>query len=269
MRWTWITTLGSRNRRRRGGMQYCPACFREDRHPYYRLRWRFAWHTVCESHSVALRDGCPFCNAPIEPHRLAAGSKSAGCCARCSFSLENVDPAPCDPRTITFQRTADRVLASGSGVALSVEIAPHEWFGLLSFYISTVRRAGHTEAGSPLRRFLATLNVIPPEIPRIDHSLELESLGVDSRRSLVTRVERLMSATPEALESALLDTGLSRVAFCDRSQTLPDVLEPIVRRLPDAAPRRRRKRTRPPGPRTRREVERMMARLERRLERER
>lgn len=38
--WPWVLALGSRNRKRHGGLQYCPLCLREDTKPYYRLQWR-------------------------------------------------------------------------------------------------------------------------------------------------------------------------------------------------------------------------------------
>ena len=38
--WPWTLTIGARNMRRNGGIQFCPACLQEDDTPYFRLPWR-------------------------------------------------------------------------------------------------------------------------------------------------------------------------------------------------------------------------------------
>lgn len=74
--WPWILSVGTRNRRRHGGLQFCPRCLTEDRAPYYRIRWRLAWVMCCDVHGVMLLDRCTSCQAPVEPHRLAAADRS-------------------------------------------------------------------------------------------------------------------------------------------------------------------------------------------------
>jgi glyoxylate carboligase len=55
----------------------------DDAVPYYRLQWRFAWHTGCEKHRCTLLDRCYACNSPVEPHRLFAEDQQISLCATC------------------------------------------------------------------------------------------------------------------------------------------------------------------------------------------
>lgn len=52
--WPWVLAIGARNRRRSGGLQYCAMCLTEDPKPYFRIPWRFAWHTGCEKHGCGI-----------------------------------------------------------------------------------------------------------------------------------------------------------------------------------------------------------------------
>lgn len=59
--------------RRHAGMQYCPACIRESRTPYYRKRWRLALYAVCDYHGLLMVERCPECSAPVAYHRHGIG----------------------------------------------------------------------------------------------------------------------------------------------------------------------------------------------------
>ena len=73
----WILCLGVRNRRRCGGLQFCPLCFAE-REPYYRIQSRLAWHNCCPVHNIALQDRCFSCHAPLCPHLIKPPREDIG-----------------------------------------------------------------------------------------------------------------------------------------------------------------------------------------------
>lgn len=126
--WPWVLSLGSRNRRRFGGLQYCPYCLAEDQIPYFRRSWRLVWHVGCVRHGNLLADHCGRCHAPAEPHRSRATDMTLCRCPSCGFDLRgSVTLAAC-AEVLAFQEAADEVLHSGYGV-WEASLLPREvWF---------------------------------------------------------------------------------------------------------------------------------------------
>jgi len=270
-RWPWTTTVGSRNTRRHGGLQFCPACLAEDAVPYYRLHWGLAWHAVCEDHAAVLLDRCPACQAPLEPHRLEVRDGSPVLCATCKRDLRAARGdlvATADPAVIAFQRAADAVMREGSAHVLGQSVTARQWFALAAFFATFLRRSDY-HGGGPVRRVLEALDVSPPELDRMSRSVELESLRSGDRHALFARLGPMLSFDRDTLASALAAAAITRQALCPKGTVLPDALEDVVRTLPERVVLQR-KRTVPRangGPRSRRAVETMMAALERRLAR--
>ena len=50
-------------------LQYCPACLKEDRAPFFRRGWSLATRVSCFRHGCRLRDHCPACGGGIAPAR--------------------------------------------------------------------------------------------------------------------------------------------------------------------------------------------------------
>ncbi|MCF8205850.1 MAG: TniQ family protein [Methylotenera sp.] len=127
--WPWVMAQGSRNRRRFGGLQYCPECLVEDPQPYFRRRWRLAWHIGCEQHRCLLADHCGHCRAPVEPHRCRARDEVQTLCPNCRGDLRTVKTAPACTDMLAFQRSADAVLSTGGGTWAGESMEPAAWFG--------------------------------------------------------------------------------------------------------------------------------------------
>lgn len=127
--WPWVMAQGSRNRRRFGGLQYCPHCLAEDPQPYFRRRWRLAWHVGCEQHGCLLSDHCGHCRRPVEPHRSRARDEVQTLCADCRGDLRAGRTAPACSDTLAFQRAADAVLTAGGGAWDGQTLDPAAWFG--------------------------------------------------------------------------------------------------------------------------------------------
>ena len=267
--WRWVTTLGGRNRHRRGGLQCCPACLRGDATPHFRRPWRLAWHTLCERHGQGLADRCPACRAPLEPHRLEAFDGSADVCATCKRPFEPSAGGPALPGASSLQHAADSVLAGRGGVAHGDRSSAPDWFALLAFHAGVVRRAAYPNDAA-LRRALATLGREPVTLDVADRGIELESLAVGARMRVLDAAWALMSAERETLVGVLKTAGVTRRALCPKGTVVPAALEPVVQALSErTAARTPRTRSSPSGPRSRRSVEARFARLARRIERKR
>lgn len=127
--WPWVMAQGSRNRRRFGGLQYCPHCLVGDARPYFRRRWRLAWHIGCEEHRCLLADHCSHCRAPVEPHRCQARDEVQTICPNCRHDLRAARTAPACTDMLAFQRSADAVLSTGGGTWAGQPLDPAAWFG--------------------------------------------------------------------------------------------------------------------------------------------
>jgi len=267
-RWPWTTTLGSRNTRRHGGLQFCPSCLADDAVPYYRLHWRLAWHAACDRHALVLLDRCPDCQAPLEPHRLEIQDGSYTLCASCKGDLRSASSDAAEPSVLTFQQMADNAVREGSATVFGQTVTTPEWFALAAFFATFLRRADYPGDG-PVRRVLEALDMPAPHIARGDRSIDLESLRSANRHALFAGLGAVLANDRHTLASALVDAAITRQAFCPKGQTLPNTLESLVQPLPERVVTRRKspKRQAVDGPRSRRAVETMMATLERRLAR--
>ena len=130
--WPWVLAQGSRNRRRNGGLQFCPSCLDEDATPYFRRAWRLVWHVGCLRHKTMLIDHCTRCQAVAEPHRVHANDVTLCKCPACGFDLRNatsVAEAAC-LEALAFQASADHVLSTGHGAWSSEMVSTEMWFGL-------------------------------------------------------------------------------------------------------------------------------------------
>ncbi|MFA9441802.1 TniQ family protein [Uliginosibacterium sp. sgz301328] len=263
--WPWILSVGPRNRRRVGRMQYCPVCLAEDKDPFFRLQWRFAWHCICVRHGCQLLETCPHCGASLEPHRAKASDRVDSCTA-CRESLWRGAPWHNElPSARQLQIATDNTIKVGQATYLGAATSVRAWFAIMAFYVGLVRRT--------LRPQTAAMEVFASRInSEALHDLgfvPLEKLTLRQRTGLLDCVGKLMSMSFDRLLSELSNTGLSRQAL------FPDGVpcgSPLLR-IAEALPDRRVTRTAPKRfssgigqfrPRSQREVDRMMKALHRR-----
>lgn len=264
--WPWILTLGARNTKRHGGLQYCLSCFAEDAKPYYRRQWRFAWHTGCEKHGVSLLDRCHACGAPIEPHRLLAEDQNIAICATCKADLRHASNHSCHANALAFQGMVDHVVLHGQGSFQGQNIEVSEWFVLVSFFESLIRHANRGGA-EILNDFIRRLGLQLPDGMPVLSGAGIDMLRTDERQKLLGLVYLLVAADKAQFEVALRDSGITLQTFCGKGEMIPKPLLEITSTLPDKPRVHTRKAARKlVGPRPRQEVMRMMARLQRKLE---
>ena len=130
--WPWMLAQGSRNRRRSGGLQFCPPCLAEDATPYFRRAWRLVWHVGCARHRTLLADHCGRCQALVEPHRVRSSDLTLCRCPGCGHDLRRTTTAAVCAEALAFQVTADQVLADGRGTWSTAAVSREAWFELAS-----------------------------------------------------------------------------------------------------------------------------------------
>ena len=265
--WMWILARGPVTARQEGTAQYCPECLAQDRTPYYRLSWRFAWHTTCAVHGARLVDRCPACACAVL-HRLDERAPHAASCAACEADLREGRGSLLSPDALSFQGMADQAVQSGEAPCHGERVGTREWFLAAGFFATLVRRAAR-QSTQTLSDFLAELEVEPPSAVRPVPGAGLERLGCRDRQQILEGVFRIMSADAERLENAVARSGISRQGLCEKRQKIPSPIERLLSKLPENGRGKYTNRLgRRQGPRSRNEVVRMMRRLERTLESE-
>lgn len=129
-----VVGLNHRDRTRHG-LQYCPACLREGREPYFRRAWRNALNVACPAHSVALVDSCHGCDAPLASHRVE------GCritqCSNCETCLLDAPRYSLDARSQKYQRAQAESEFRASFV--------HDWGGFAHLFWCLSARSSHAD----------------------------------------------------------------------------------------------------------------------------
>lgn len=265
--WPWILALGSRNRNRYGGLQYCPECFLEDRKPYYRVQWRLAWHTVCAAHACSLADRCFQCKAPLEPHRLLATDGCMAFCASCKGDLSRGRSPDPPAAAAAFQAAADRAVALFEAPFGEQSLAASEWFALARYFACLLRKAA-VRRGSGFSMLARSLGVDTDALTPTSTGLPFELLPVSERTSLLSAIWTLLCSGPRQFLQAAAEAPLTQSAFRERRQPAPPALDAIVAQLPESRGRIARRtvdrRAASPRPKSREQVLRLVARLQRR-----
>lgn len=197
--WPWVMAQGSRNRRRFGGLQYCPRCLVEDRQPYFRRRWRLAWHVGCDQHECLLADHCGHCRAPVEPHRCRAQDEVQTVCPTCRGDLRSATTGPACMETMAFQRAADAVLCAGDGTWAGERLDLAAWFG-----------AARRHAGGRVR--LLGTDDIPSTLSALPLVLQRPSERVVRLRMAYRGMQGLEKGNPLAGRAMPQTSGVRRPA---------------------------------------------------------
>lgn len=263
--WPWTLAQGSRNRKRHGGLQYCPGCFRESRKPYYRLQWRLAWHTGCQAHAVLLLDRCPHCHTPLEPHRLPAEACNLAICATCRHDLRNADTTAISPAALAFQLAADDVLMAGQGLYGTKQLAACAWFELSRYFVTLLRKVALYRADG-LASFAKALGVTADHLQSPATGLALELLPVRERAVLLAGAREVLDAGPERFLAAAKEASLTRASLHEQRRPIPESIATLIEALSEKRMHRRRRTQRDVcSPRSRQAVMRMFARLQRKM----
>lgn len=236
----WILALGSRNRRRCGGLQFCPICLQADRFPYYRRHWRLAWYTACSRHGIGLLDRCCHCGAILEPHRLSLSQAVLSTCASCGNDLRTCSAAPADPSLLAFQHSADDVIKYGYGKVHDTLLPAADWFALSRYFLMLVRTATRFQSGK-LASWLTALGIEVATMQPAATGLAFELLPPRERAVILPAVSKLLSTDPQHLLEVACALAVAAEALQQGHHDLPFPMCNVVALLPLHHRRRRAK----------------------------
>jgi len=265
--WPWILTVGARNTKRSGGLQYCPKCLDEDHIPHFRIQWRTAWTTVCEKHSCSLYDRCWRCSAPVELQRIAQHIKKLSICATCSSRLRAAPHIPQPISARDFQAAANCAIASQQIESNLGPVTRVQWFELAKFFVMFARRAANAKTSSVISLFDA-LEVALPNFKISRPGAAFELLEASQRQPLLVAAWGLMSSSYSHLTETFLNNGITRQALLGDIRTIPKALKPIFETLPQSERKKPsgRRRRKSHEAKSRYTVERRLNKLNRKLE---
>ncbi|MCO1334537.1 TniQ family protein [Microbulbifer sp. OS29] len=222
--WPWLLGIGIRNRRYRGGLQYCPLCFSSDTQPYFRRQWRFAWATNCEKHNVLLLDRCMQCASPVEPHRLSVlHVKQLSFCATCGIDLRKCVPQPNLSGALRFQECARNFINLKQGEIWGRSIDIREWFDACRQFINMIRRVV-CQPESKLGRMFTDIGVPFHKIEPEQLNLRLELLSVGCREQLFDCLNTLMSIHINDISNILKYYSITKNSFWSNNYENPSPL---------------------------------------------
>lgn len=259
--WPWILSTGSRNRKRRTGPQFCPVCFASAKRPYLSRAMRLAWHTCCEIHGLRLLDECQICHSPLEPHRLKIEDDRITTCASCHSELSKQTSSPLSASALKFQNEADCTLLNGAGQFLGCQVSAPEWFQLVDYFVSLMRRSSHAhfERLSAILKQLGVRNSW-----HVGNTLGIEQLSTNDRILLLENVWAISRHSLGDLQLLLNQYNCSQeMVSLWHGAKVPEVLTPVIHSLPSKKSGKNKSSKR--LVRSRSVVEKMMARLVRKL----
>ncbi|WP_083613208.1 TniQ family protein [Pseudomonas moraviensis] len=215
----WFLCLGCRNRRRCGGLQYCPECFKEHV-PYYSIQDRLAWHSTCPMHQVILLDRCECCQAPLCPQLLTPPEETLDKCHRCGYQLSFAVTVAGPVNALHFQRATDELFSRPTMSYGSHYLPLAEWLALSRWMIGILRTAAR--ASSPCTEtFFRELGVDLGKLTPPSTGLPLEYLSAVDRAGLLADVWSMLQIGHERL-----------IEVAEREHIRPSLLLPRSGKLP-------------------------------------
>lgn len=235
----WVISIGSRNRKRSGGLAICPDCLKENL--YFYRSWRYSWHTVCDKHNRVLIDHCFRCGSSIMPHRLSITDLTLERCSICKSSYDKAEPTAPFERSLAFQNSAQHCVDNGSTALWDSPIKARDWFDLMSLWISLIRKALHN-SHSPHARFLRQIDGQFQVPGSTAHTPRWESLAVRDRHQILSTCDNILKLDRDDLIHALRMSQLSKQAIVGRTKLFSPVAKELVNELADNRRRRYKKR---------------------------
>ncbi|ENU84045.1 MULTISPECIES: TniQ family protein [Acinetobacter] len=228
---SWYLVLGTRNRKHRGGWQYCPKCLSEDGVAYFRLHWRFAWHTGCIKHNQRLYDQCPHCHNAIQPRRLEAPDQVMTCCSICKKNLLEVNECFMNCHALAFQKVFGQFLEQGYATYQDKLISLNDWLTVIKLFLQFIRKVLAGSINGKGWAFLEQLKIQMPHSEFISNGLVVSQLPVIERERLFSCIYQLLIIPLEKFIETAQSLNMNRSSFWDKRNQLPAILRPIEEQL--------------------------------------
>lgn len=265
--WPWISSVGSRNTKRRGGLAFCPKCLSGDDAPYYRKSWRLAWHTTCDVHKLILLDCCPSCRTALMPHLNKHDALAITTCSTCLRCIDNPKHHHSNVQAHDFQISADNAITHGQQYFHGELISTDEWFKTAAFYLALIKRA-HVYQTDDLRYFFDLIGVELTAIDSIDRGIPIETMSICGRHNLLSSLSVLVRLSSDTIITNLRTARVTRAAFVGDHFLITPVLASVAASLPSYKKTQRKTiRHSNSSPLPKKSVLLKLSRLERRLKR--
>ncbi len=221
--WPWILAVGSRNRKRYGGMQFCPKCLYEDDESYFRLKWRFAWRTCCAVHNLALIDKCPKCFAAIEYHRNEFDEPYLYLCGNCKFDLRKSLQKDALRECLDIQRCCENAIMNGHSKFGDVLLSTPQWFSVLKFFGLLLKCCTNVKFKG-LRKLVSEVGIDVSQIHPHSTGLPVEITSVHERQSILTQSFKMMSISPTLFKRQIQKQSMRINSLLNVMNPLPDII---------------------------------------------
>jgi len=210
-------------------LQYCPKCLSEQ--PcYYRKIWRLSFVVYCNKHNILLKDSCPLCDKPIVPHRSLHPAYCFNCWSRLD-SNEFSSPVEVPISVRILQDRCLKILISGkASLNDSVKCSAKEFFILLRDLLGKI---SSIKSCNKLRELWGLGKKEEGAIARY----VFESSRLETRIVRLETVAFWIKDWPDRFIEGAEFIGLSGASFS--RDTMPNVLEKEVKRLPARKHKRR------------------------------
>lgn len=217
--WPWILATGKRGRKASQGFQFCPQCLAHSP-SFFRLHWRFAWHTVCPTHKVLLHDHCPHCKLPTNFHNFYSHHCLINC-SHCgkpltdrSFESESILPT-------SFQMKVDSLVKSDVGLIESNILTQAR------FRIRLIR-ACIRQRSVKYRNFLDAISIAQDKTLFPSHQLQIEYMTSFERQTLLSRLWPALKIGNQKFDDILRSFNVSSAVIapkdCREERTKNDEL---------------------------------------------
>lgn len=204
----WILCLGLRNRRRSGGLQYCPQCFFE-REAFFNIQSRLAWHCACPQHQLMLLDSCQCCGAPLCPHLLSPPETDLSRCHRCRFELKLARSEYAGNHALSFQHAADGLFFGEEQTYGGEHLSLADWFYLSRWILGMLRCAARARSAC-MEPFFRTLGLNFTELLVPSLGLPFQYLDPKDRAHLMSDTWCILQLGQQPLAQACAEFSVAR-----------------------------------------------------------
>lgn len=261
--WPWIMPYGTRNRKHKGGLQFCPICLSTDKYPYFRKHWRFAWQTCCKKHSVQLLDKCPECNLAPQPHRVEAIEGNVKTCFNCKADLGKSKTFRLDNNAFSIQEECSSVLRTG--LSRFGNIDSLQYFQVLKMFITVLNKCTLSKL-SRLSEFLESYSIDIKNINPTTTGHPFEMLPVHERVTILSNVWKIIDNGPLMLKDKIKEYEVPITSLFGLINPLPRIILDIygIDKMPEKRERKSPLKEKY-APQSKQSVMRMHARLKKKI----
>lgn len=209
------------------GPMYCASCLATDSVPYFRLAWRFGFHTACAVHSHRLQDHCPNCKCAPWPSgcgiqsQVHQGFTSFRYCWHCGADLSCVqsEAAAVISRTNAWLDT--KVMAVGDELIPSYE-AFSAARAICQLFLRNRSRKCIEQSNSVWAILAQTLSEDAKQTQAVEH------LRIEDRCLLVPIAFEMVHCWPHAFISFARDAKVTKAHFNGAESLHPQWMNKVV-----------------------------------------